>query len=57
MTDANAPVVKHLTSARAHLAGVVASRAWVQDLAAAHLLRTQTPISSKPFDKEASPPK
>ena len=48
MTDNNAPVRKHLATAREHAAGVKANRAWVHDLAAKGLLRTQAPISEQP---------
>jgi hypothetical protein len=43
----------HYESAREHLAGLAAGRAWHQDLAAAHLLRTQTPISRGPINDVA----
>lgn len=55
MTDRNDPVHKHLVSAREHLAGVAANRAWVQDLAAQHLLDTQQPIKDTPYPAEGTP--
>lgn len=54
MTDQNAPVRKHLQSAREHLAGVKAARAWHQELTAAHLLRSQEHQPHLP--KPAQPP-
>lgn len=38
-------------SAKEKLAGIAASRAWIQDLTAAHLLRTQQPIRDEPIDQ------
>lgn len=52
MTDENAPVRKHLVTAREHLAGVKANRAWVQELAAAQLLDSQQPIKDTPYPAE-----
>jgi hypothetical protein len=52
MTNTGKPVDKHYQSAREHLAGVKASQAWVQELTAAHLLRTQQPISGQPYPAE-----
>jgi len=49
MTDQNAPVTKHLATAKEHLAGIAASRAWVQDLSAQHLLDSQQPIKDAPY--------
>lgn len=48
MTDRNKPIDKHYESAREKLAGVKAGQAWVQELTAAHLRRTQSPISRRP---------
>lgn len=48
MTDQNAPVVKHHASAKQHLAGVKASQVYIQALAAAHLLDSQSPIKDTP---------
>jgi hypothetical protein len=48
MTDQGAPVPRHLASAREHAAGLRASAAWVQDLAAAHLLKSEAPIKDQP---------
>jgi len=40
---------KHITTAKEHLAGLAGNRAFVQELAAAHLLRTQSPIRDEPL--------
>lgn len=48
MSTPEPPVVRGYHSAREHLAGVKAAAAWIHELAAAHLLRTQEPISSEP---------
>lgn len=52
MSDTNAPVNKHYQSAKEHLAGLAAAAAWHQDLMAAHLLDTQSPIKDEPIDGE-----
>jgi hypothetical protein len=49
MTDSNAPVTKHLATAREHAAGVKAHQAWMQELMAAHLLDNQAPIKNTPY--------
>ena len=56
MTDQNAPVIKHLVTAKEHLAGVKASRAWIQDLSAQHLLDSQQPIKNTPYPGPPAPP-
>ena len=53
MTDQNATVTKHMATAREHLAGLKASQAWVQELAAAHLLRGQSPIKDTPVEAQS----
>jgi len=55
MTDPNRPVRKHYVTAREHLAGVKASRAWIQDLAAKHLLDSQQPIKNTPYPVSGEP--
>lgn len=50
--DENAPVRRHVATAREHLAGVKAGQVWVQELAAAHLLRTQQPIRDQPIPNQ-----
>jgi hypothetical protein len=52
VTDQNAPVPRRKGSAKEHLAGLAAARAFHQELAAAHLLRTQSPISAEPYGEE-----
>lgn len=53
MTAAANSTAKRLTAAREHLAGIKAARVWQQDLAAAHLLRTEAPISDQPAQGES----
>lgn len=53
MADQNAPIVRHMGTAKERLAGINAARVWHQDLAAAHLLRTQAPIGREPIDPPA----
>lgn len=55
MTDQNAPVRKHIITAREHLAGVKAARVWIQELSDLHLLKHQDPISKQPVDKQGEP--
>lgn len=55
MTDQNKPVPKRLVTAKEHLAGVKANRAWVQDLAAQQLLHGQQPIKDTPYPGPAAP--
>lgn len=55
MTDQNAPVHKHHATAREHLAGVKAARAWIQDLAAQQLLDSQAPIKNTPYPGPPAP--
>jgi len=52
MTSPAKPVKKHLASAREHLAGLKAAAAFQQDLSAAHLLKSQQPISDTPYPAE-----
>jgi hypothetical protein len=56
VTDENAPVRKHLASAKERAAGSRAAQAWHQELAAEHLLRSQQPISSEPVTPTVEPP-
>lgn len=49
MTDHGKPVNVHYESAREIAAGIKAAQAWHQELAAAHLLRTQDPIAATPY--------
>lgn len=49
MTDHGKPVNVHYQSAREIAAGIKAAQAWHQELAAAHLLRTQDPIAATPY--------
>ena len=53
MTDQNKPVNVHYQSAREKLAGHRASRAWLQELAQAHLLRYQAPIRDEPVEPKS----
>jgi hypothetical protein len=48
MTDENAPVRKHLATAKEHLAGLAAAAKWREDLINAHLLDSQAPIKDEP---------
>lgn len=43
------PIHKHMVTAKQRLAGMAGSRAWIQELTAAHLLRTQSPIRDEPL--------
>jgi hypothetical protein len=52
MSDPNAPVARAMVNAKEHLAGIKAAQAFHQELAAAHLLRTQSPISREPWPDE-----
>lgn len=52
-----APIKKHEVTAKQHLAGLAGSRAWIQDLAAAHLLRYQSPIRDLPLPGSDEAPK
>ncbi len=56
MSDQNAPVTKHVVTAREHLAGVKAAHVWHQELASEHLLSYQQPIKDWPIrpDQQAS---
>jgi hypothetical protein len=49
MTTAQTAVAKHVGTARERAAGGKAARAWIQDLAAQHLLDTQAPIKDTPY--------
>jgi hypothetical protein len=49
MTDTNAPVTKHMATAKEHAAGVKAARQWIQDLSAAGLLDSQHPVKDEPI--------
>lgn len=46
------PAEKHYHSAKEHMAGVRAAAAHKQELIAAHLLRSQSPIRDTPFPLE-----
>lgn len=48
MTDPNATITVHHGTIKEHLAGIHAAQVWHQDLAAQHLLRTQSPIRDQP---------
>ena len=50
MTDENAPVRKHIKSAKEHLAGLHAAQVWREDLIKQHLLDTQSPIRDEPLE-------
>lgn len=54
MIDPNAPYAKHRGSLKEHLAGVKAAHAWIQELSAEHLLKSQEPISKQPVNGEAA---
>lgn len=55
MTAPKKPIDVHYQSAREHLAGLKAAAKWREDLIAAHLLDSQTPIKSQPFPAETPP--
>lgn len=57
MTDQNAPMRKRAVTAKEHLAGIRAAMVFHQELADAHLLTYQSPISKQPIlpDTETPP--
>lgn len=48
VTDEQATFRKHQHSLKEHLAGVKGAHAWIQELSAQHLLRSQSPIRDEP---------
>lgn len=52
MSDQNAPITKHVVSAKEHLAGIKAAAVYHQALAAQHLLDSQSPIKNTPYPAE-----
>lgn len=50
-------VTKHKATAKQHLAGLAGSKAWIQELTAAHLLRSQQPIRELPLPAPDEPAK
>lgn len=55
MSTPEPPIKTHHTTAKQHLAGLAGSRAWIQELVAAHLLDTQQPIKDLPLQQEGAP--
>lgn len=54
MTHDHKPYPGHVGTAKEHLAGVAAARAWHQELAAKHLLDSQQPIKDEQVEKPSA---
>jgi hypothetical protein len=51
------PLDKRYESAKERLAGVKGAQAWIHDLMAQHLLKSEHPISDEPIEGKGPEPK